>query len=140
MKFALFVALALVSTAIFWASANNTVARKKARGRKEFSTVRLDSKDPRFEFSAESSEVVHEEETGLDPRTSSSKHYCLTIYARNPHGEYFMFKSGQQKSYVKHVSHDMARMVLGSKYCSPDSGAVRSQSAPSASSGCFINH
>ena len=46
--------------------------------------------------------------------------YTLTVYATNEHGEYFMYKhslpGGQM---LKHMSHEVAKAVLKSRYAPP---------------------
>lgn len=48
--------------------------------------------------------------------------YSCTYFIRNSHGEYFMFiYTYGKREYLKHMSHDIARMKLREKYIEPAS-------------------
>ncbi len=64
--------------------------------------------DPRYAFDASTAEVVSRIEDGNTENTT----YVLTIYARNPVGEYFVFWSDGERFSIKHLSQELAKVVL----------------------------
>lgn len=73
--------------------------------------------DERYSFKASTATIVKTEESGGYQHQPLS----LTIFARNPHGEYFMYSTTSPfaEKLLKHVSHRMARVVLGDAYLEP---------------------
>ncbi|MDT7513821.1 hypothetical protein [Rhodoferax mekongensis] len=64
--------------------------------------------DPRYAFDARTAEVVRRIEDGNTENTT----YVLTVYAKNPAGEYFVFRSDGERSSIKHLSQELAKVVL----------------------------
>ena len=64
--------------------------------------------DPRYAFDASTAEVVRRIEDGNTENTTD----VLTVYAKNPAGEYFVFKSDGERSSIKHLNQELAKVVL----------------------------
>jgi hypothetical protein len=86
----------------------------------QFKSVAIHSENPRYAFSGATAQVISEYET-VSRSDGAVTFYSCTRHARNQFGEYFLFKSGEPAPYVKHMSHEMARVVLKTKYLQPDS-------------------
>ena len=83
----------------------------------QFRQAHTASQDNRLQFNGESAQIVLQEEVGgVSGILARSPNYILTIYARNEHGEYFMFKSSPNKPLLKHVPAEVARAVLKELY------------------------
>jgi hypothetical protein len=87
-----------------------------AIARQQFAETRVESRDPKYSFAGDTAQVVRElQDTSNGENTS----YLLTIYARNSHNEYFVFRSDGDKHNVKHLVHAIAQVVLKDDYQSP---------------------
>ena len=84
----------------------------------EFRAINVSSASSQFSLSGSAAEVVGIETTGgVSERGAGRAGFTVVIYARNPEGEYFVFrKTGIAKPYIKHMEHATAKVVLKSKY------------------------
>ncbi|MFZ6873743.1 hypothetical protein ACO0LF_16915 [Undibacterium sp. Di27W] len=80
--------------------------------------AQCEAADERYSFQASTATIVKVEESGGHGHAN----YSLTIFARNPHGEYFMYTTTSpfQEKLLKHVSQRMARVVLDKAYIEPE--------------------
>lgn len=92
-----------------------TLADEAARTQRRTASI------AKFGLSGEHATIVHKEESvtwfGFGIIVVS---YSCMYFLRNEHGEYFMFiyRHGK-RSFLKHVSHDIARIKLREKYIEP---------------------
>ena len=84
---------------------------------KTFLSCRLESGDFRYNFFGHAATVIRAEE-GFNPRRDPSM-FSMTIYAHNEAGEYFMFITNDPKPYIKHLSRERVRQVLGPDWETP---------------------
>ena len=75
------------------------------------------STDERYCFNASTASIIKVEEGGGAQQDS----FTLTIFARNPFGEYFMFTTTSpfEDRLLKYVAHRVARVVLEDAYVEP---------------------
>jgi hypothetical protein len=115
--FILFVWLSFLATVSFNKSIPINVYRKQAR--KQFTDFRTHSSTPEFIFIGEEAEIIKSDESIINNK-GVIESYSLTCYARNSHGEYFMFVSNHEaRPYFKHISHANAKIILGKDYREP---------------------
>ena len=88
----------------------------RAKAKAQFFTLRMDSADPRFAITSESVEIVREEEDIDLDSIGSVRSYTLRRFLRNATGDYFLFMSGPNRPYIKHVAPSIAKAALGEKY------------------------
>jgi hypothetical protein len=93
----------------------------RSRIEDEFRTLVINSKLPELSFDGRTAEIVDDRVEGEDYETPDNfTLYRVHRFARNSHGEYFLFISdGSGKPFFKHVSQANARIALGSKYVAP---------------------
>lgn len=88
----------------------------RTRAKRQFRAHRTRSADARFAFNGEEAEILKSDESIVkhDGVVSS---YCLTCYAKNVSGEYFMFVSNHEaQPFFKHICHTNANIILGDDY------------------------
>lgn len=91
----------------------------RAQALKQFMEYRTQSTTPKFVFIGAEAEIVKSNEE-IVRNEGLIDAYSLTCYARNVHGEYFMFVSNyEDKPFCKHLSHVNAKLVLEDKYREP---------------------
>lgn len=86
----------------------------------QFREFRSTVGDERYWFIGSEAQIVDETEEGV---TINDSYRLLRIqrYARNRHGEYFLFiADGTSKPFFKYVKQSTARVVLQGKYLPPD--------------------
>ena len=72
----------------------------------EFRRCFVGADDPRFSFSGNEAAIQRQEEVGgVRGVLEAQADFSVTIYAKNPYGEVFMFKwfSKSEKPFVKHL-------------------------------------
>lgn len=74
----------------------------------QYLSASAQASDLRYAFDASTAEVVRRIEDWNTENTT----YVLTIYARNSSGEYFVFRSDSERSSIKHLSQELAKVVL----------------------------
>jgi hypothetical protein len=114
LSIAVLFALALacvIAYAIF--HARQAAPDRVARAKLQFLDARIDSSDPRYAFNGQTAKVVRELR---DDRIGEDTTYVLTVYARTPQGEYFVFRSDGEKVSVRHLEHSLAKVVLKADY------------------------
>jgi hypothetical protein len=78
----------------------------------EFRNTRITSPPAQIEFDGSDAEIVKIEKSGESDRPEKSL-FTVTIYARSPAGEYFIFKkTSSSKPYFKHIAKSVAEKVL----------------------------
>jgi hypothetical protein len=95
-------------------SEQKELAAMRENAIKSYQTCCIDSADTKFRFSAQSAKVICSQES-FNPRRHPAM-FSMTIFARNEAGEYFLFISSVDKPFVKHLTHERAKLVLGSEY------------------------
>jgi hypothetical protein len=120
------VAFSAIAVVVFlflrWQQGSNErhVSSLRAKVEATYKSTVLNASDPRFAFAGSTASVIEDVES-FHERDGVAMGYTLTRFARNPAGEYFMFMHGteRERPYVKHVSHEVARVKLKSKYVPP---------------------
>ncbi|WMW79651.1 hypothetical protein RF679_13450 [Undibacterium cyanobacteriorum] len=87
---------------------------------RQFFDFKTDSTNPSLVFHGEKATII---KTSEDIRSDEEyiADYFLTIYAMNPHGEYFLFISNQNAApFFKHITHTNAKIALGGDYVEPE--------------------
>jgi len=94
--------------------------RLLARIDEEFRMLAVDSEFPELCFDGSTAEIVDERQEGLSDDEANLGLVRVHRFARNAHGEYFLFISeGAGKPFFKHVTQANAKLALGSKYVAP---------------------
>ena len=91
----------------------------KGAAMRQFLAFKTDSTNPSFVFHGEKATIIKtsEDQQQID---NNNWDYFLTIYAMNPHGEYFLFISNQNAApFFKHITHTNAKIALGVDYVEP---------------------
>lgn len=115
--FILFMWASFFATVSFNKSIPIDVYRKQAK--KQFTDYRTQSSTPQFIFIGEEAEIIKSDESIMNNK-GVIESYSLTCYARNSHGEYFMFVSNHgARPFFKHISHANAKIILGKDYREP---------------------
>ena len=82
----------------------------------QFRNASLESPHDQFRFNG-SQAAIMDEKVEWARYDVGSTHYVLTVYARNPAGEYFIFRSKLDgPATVKHISPGLAKVILKSKF------------------------
>lgn len=92
-----------------------TLEKMRLEAIEAFRHVHIRSNDPKFSFAGSDAIIIKIEEPA-NPQREPASWFILTIFARNEFGEYFMFKSTKPTPFVKHVPHNVARLVLKDLY------------------------
>jgi hypothetical protein len=101
-------------------SQKKSLSEAQNSAKQQFQQLRVSALDPRYALIGSSARIVRTEETGgINGLFSRSSNYVLAVYAQNEFGEYFMFRSSNANLYIKHLSHEVARQVLGTQYQVP---------------------
>jgi hypothetical protein len=118
--------LILVLAIVAWSIVDSF--RRAARGddlsilprvEEEFRALVVTSDRPELCFDGRTAEIVDDRQEG-DTENSVFTLERVHRFARNAHGEYFLFISeGSGKPFFKHVSQINARIALGKKYLAP---------------------
>ncbi len=88
----------------------------RAQAKKQFLEYRTHSTISSLIFIGAESELLKSTEDIVNSQ-GFIESYSLTCYARNTHGEYFMFVSSYDgQPFCKHISHTNARIILGDQY------------------------
>jgi len=90
-------------------------ATARAMANVEFRNLTRDSNNPRYSFCGSTATVLHDEESWARYSKFEPIRYFLTRYARNDHGEYFVFMTQGGRgnpSVLKHLDPEYARSVL----------------------------
>jgi hypothetical protein len=104
-------------------SLKKSLAEAQNNAKQQFQQLSVSSPDPRHTLVGSSATIVRTEETGgIKGLFGGGSNYVLAVYARNEYGEYFMFRSSSAKPYIKHLSQEAARQVLGTQYQVPATG------------------
>lgn len=88
----------------------------RVRAKAQFLTLRVDSADPRYAITVETVEIVWEEEDVDIDSVGSVRSYTLRRFLRSASGDYFLFMSGPNRPYIKHVAPSAAKAALGGRY------------------------
>jgi hypothetical protein len=93
----------------------------RSRIEDEFRALVVNSELAELSFDGRTAEIVDDRVEGEDYETAGRfTLYRIHRFARNSHGEYFLFISdGSGKPFFKHVSQANARIALGGKYVAP---------------------
>ncbi|RVT47049.1 hypothetical protein [Rubrivivax albus] len=116
-------ALVCVAAVVAWVVISELIhTRRLDRIREEaiaaFRSATVEAEEPRLKFRGSDALILKVEESP-NPHRNPAAWFTLTIFARNEHFEYFMFKSTRPKPLVKHMSHRIAKHMLGDKYEPP---------------------
>jgi molybdopterin-guanine dinucleotide biosynthesis protein A len=110
MEIAVIAALSLAATGVFVMlavrSGRSALAQRRELAERQFLSAKLDSDDPRFRFSGTSSTIVLDQDQFMGTAPLGAR-YALHRVARNEHGEYFLFISGDSP-YISHLSKERA--------------------------------
>ena len=119
--FAIFLLLCIAAISLYsFRSQKKSLAEAQRNAKQQFQQLHVSAIDLRFALVGSSARIVKIEETGgINGLFDRSPNYVLAIYAQNESGEYFMFRSSGDKPYIKHLSHEVARQVLGTRYQTP---------------------
>lgn len=91
----------------------------RSQAKKQFMELQVRSHTPQLAFSGAQAEIIKSDES-LIKEGEFIESYSLTCYARNDHGEYFMFVSNYGASpFFKHISHTNAKILFGDDYREP---------------------
>ncbi len=91
----------------------------RAQALKQFMEYRTHSSTLEFILIGSEAEIIKSSEDIVNNKGWIMS-YSLTCYARNAHGEYFMFVSNyEDKPFCKHISHANAKLILEHKYREP---------------------
>jgi len=97
-----------------------SLAEAQSSAKQQFQQLCVSAPDPRHALVGSSARIVRTEETGgITGLFGRGSNYVLAVYVRNEFGEYFMFRSSSATPYIKHLSHETARQVLGTQYQVP---------------------
>jgi hypothetical protein len=89
------------------------------RVEEEFRALVVTSDLPELCFDGRTAEIVDDRKEGITENGVYTLH-CVHRFARNAHGEYFLFISeGSGRPFFKHVSQINAKIALGKKYLAP---------------------
>ena len=89
------------------------------RVEEEFRSLVVTSDRPEHCFDGRTAEIVDDRQEG-DTENGVFTLERVHRFARNAHGEYFLFISeGSGRPFFKHVSHVNAKIALGKKYVAP---------------------
>lgn len=89
----------------------------------EFHTLVVNNELPQLCFEGRTAQVVDDRQEGItDSGSDTFRLVRVHRFARNAHGEYFLFISeGSGRPFFKHVSQVNAKIALGKKYVAPGS-------------------
>lgn len=90
---------------------NKRVKLLTDQARASFRTRKVDSAHPHLVLDGAHASIVQERTLGLN-----DEEFVFTLYARNGAGEYFMYKKSGEKEFIKHVPHNVAKVVLKKLY------------------------
>jgi len=80
---------------------------------RQFLESSVRSSNAKIAFEGRSARIVRKDE---DQSNGESTTYALVVYAKNQHGEYFVFKSDGKTSSISHLEHSLARVILKQEY------------------------
>lgn len=104
---------------IEWKDLRTQKAMFRTKAHAQFKNLEVRADSARFSFSGQTAEIL--EECVRFISTENAIHgISLTRFCRNPEGEYFHFISNDDRApFLKHVSHEIARIKLKKKYVAP---------------------
>ena len=99
-------AVALAAVYLRFRADRSHVEALRERAWREFGSCTVNSAHPEVAFSSKAATVLRKEEVGGARRLfQRPADYSLTVYARNEHGQVFMYKwfSKSEKPFIKHL-------------------------------------
>lgn len=83
---------------------------------RQFFETAIHSKDNKYSFDPKTAIIVRKD---IDQTHGESTTYAVTIYARNEHGEYFVYRSDGATPSIKYLERRIAKIVLKDDYIGP---------------------
>ena len=99
-------AVALVAVYVRFRDDRSHIEALRRRALREFGDCTINPARPELAFSGRAATVLRKEEVGgTRGLFQNTADYSLTIYARNEHGQVFMYKwfSKSEKPFIKHL-------------------------------------